>query len=228
MAATHTFALTMVDGHSSGYGMEVRLPRVDINPRAYGFSVIMDGQRPWHFSYVFLREPEQSQKAPGAALLWSFLTVSLQSERILQGWGLLYASRKAPAFFLLSPSGGDRLLVQPLLIWFHFISTLRIIGKPRISFSFSAMVRHRRKPRRGSAWAEHKEQRRREEELERALALASSILRKRAWAEGRTELDSIIEQGFGCSRVGKEADSMLPFPSCVVEEDTTLGNLPSN
>jgi hypothetical protein len=188
----------------------------------------MDGRRPWHFGYGFLREPEQSRKAPGAALLWSFLAVSLHSERILQGWGLLYAFRKAHAFFLLSPSGGDRLLVQPFLIWFHFISTLRIIGKPCISFSFSAMVRHRGKPRRGSAWAEHKEQRRREEELERALALASSILRKRAWAEGRTELDSIIEQGSGCSRVGKEADTMLPFPSCVVEEDMTLGNLPSN
>ena len=85
MAATHTFALTMVDDHSSGYGMEVRLPRVDINPCAYGFIVNMDGRRLWHFGYGILREPEQSRKAPGAALLWSFLAFSLHSERILQG-----------------------------------------------------------------------------------------------------------------------------------------------
>ena len=111
MAATHTFALTMVDGHSSGYVMEVRLPRVDINPRAYGFIVNMDGRRLWHFGYGILREPEQSRKAPGAALLWSFLAFPLHSERILQGWGLFYVFRKAPAFFLLCPSGEDRLLV---------------------------------------------------------------------------------------------------------------------
>ena len=115
MAATHTFTLTMVDGHSSGYVMEVRLPRADINPPcAHGFIANMDGRRLWHFGYGISLEPEQRRKAPGAAMPWLFLTFLLHSEKILQGWWLLCVSRKAPAFFLLNPSGEDRLLVQPL------------------------------------------------------------------------------------------------------------------
>jgi hypothetical protein len=181
----------------------------------------MDGRRLWHFGYGISFEPEQRRKAPGAAMPWLFLAFFLHSEKILQGWWLLCVSRKAPAFFLLNPSNEDRLLVQPLSTWFLSNSALHLIG-----IGLSTMVRHRGKPRRGSAWAAHKEQRRREEELERALALASSILRKKARVEGRTLLDSITEQGAGCSRAGKEAETTVLFPSCVVEEDLSIGDLP--
>jgi hypothetical protein len=88
------------------------------------------------------------------------------------------------------------------------------------------MVRKRGKPRRGSAWDAHKAQRRREEELERALALASSILRKKARVERRALLNTIVEQGAGCSRAEKETETADLFPICVVEEDLSIGDLP--
>jgi hypothetical protein len=90
------------------------------------------------------------------------------------------------------------------------------------------MVRRRGTPRRGSAWEAHKAQRRREEELERALALASSILRKKARVEGRAVLNSIVEQDAGCSRAKKETEPVDWFSGCVVEEDLSIGDLMCN
>jgi hypothetical protein len=62
------------------------------------------------------------------------------------------------------------------------------------------MARKRGRPRRGAAWEAHKAQRRRKEQLERALALATSILRKKARAEKLARLATIVEPGAGCSR----------------------------
>jgi hypothetical protein len=96
------------------------------------------------------------------------------------------------------------------------------------------MARKRGKPRRGSAWEAHKAQRLRKEQLERALALATSILRKNARAEKRARLATIAESGAGCSRDVKEKvpearQEKAPgarqevgieeeFPPCIVEE----------
>jgi hypothetical protein len=87
------------------------------------------------------------------------------------------------------------------------------------------MVRRRGTPRRGSAWEAYKAQRRREEELERALALASSILRKKARVEGRAVLNSIVEQDVDSSRARKVTEPVDWSSSCVVEEDPSIGDL---
>jgi len=97
------------------------------------------------------------------------------------------------------------------------------------------MARKRGRLRRGSAWDAHRAQRRWKEQLERALALASSILRKNAQAERRALLNTIAEPGVGCSREDmtfkpsdkKEAETEDMFPICVVEEDLSIGDLPS-
>jgi hypothetical protein len=88
------------------------------------------------------------------------------------------------------------------------------------------MVRRRGTPRRGAAWEANKAQRRREEELERALALASSILRKRARVEGRATLNSIVERNTGSSKEAEVTEPANWFSGCVVEEDPSIGDLP--
>jgi hypothetical protein len=87
------------------------------------------------------------------------------------------------------------------------------------------MVRRRGTPRRGAAWEANKAQRRREEELERALALASSILRKKARVEGRAALNSIVERDTGSSKEKKVTEPVDWFSGCVVEEDPSIGDL---
>jgi hypothetical protein len=95
---------------------------------------------------------------------------------------------------------------------------------------YSLMARKRGTPRRGAAWAAQKEQRRRKDQLERALALATSILRQRARAEQIKRLTTIAEPSVGCSSesrgmapgVLQNAGSTEEFPPCIVEEDTSM------
>ena len=61
------------------------------------------------------------------------------------------------------------------------------------------MTRKRGTPRRGSAWNAHKAQRQRKEHLERALVMATSLLRKKARAEKQALLSTIAEKGAGHS-----------------------------
>jgi hypothetical protein len=58
------------------------------------------------------------------------------------------------------------------------------------------------------------------------LALASSILRKKARVERRVMLNTIVEPGAGCSRTEKETEPADLFSGCVVEEDLSIGDLP--
>jgi hypothetical protein len=95
------------------------------------------------------------------------------------------------------------------------------------------MARKRGRPRRGAAWNAHKAQRRRKEQLERALALATSILRKKARAEKLALLATIAESGAGCSRDAttitpgdrQEAGTEDEFPTCFVVEDPFMEDL---
>jgi len=92
------------------------------------------------------------------------------------------------------------------------------------------MARKRGTPRRGAAWAAQKEQRRRKDQLERALALATSILRQRARAEQIERLTTIAEPSVGCSSdsrgmapgVLQNSGSKEEFPPCIIEEDPSL------
>jgi len=98
-----------------------------------------------------------------------------------------------------------------------------------------SMVRERARTRRGSAWEAHRAQRQRKQQLERALTMATSILRRRAREERRRMLDSIVERKAGCSRDGlnsslntaRDGVHENDWPSCIVEEDPSIGDLPS-
>jgi hypothetical protein len=94
----------------------------------------------------------------------------------------------------------------------------------------SLMARKRGTPRRGAAWAAQKEQRRRKDQLERALALATSILRQRAREEQIKRLTTIAEPSVGCSSesrgiapgVLQNSGSTEEFPPCIIEEDPSM------
>jgi len=109
-------------------------------------------------------------------------------------------------------------LVNSRLVWLYLATR---------SNHLVSMVRERGRPRRGSAWVAHREQRRRKQELERAMSLASSILRRRARAERRLMLDSMAEQKTGCSRDGmksgvsneKDAAPEVELSICIIEEE---------
>jgi hypothetical protein len=70
--------------------------------------------------------------------------------------------------------------------------------------------------------------------LEKVVSLASSILRKKAHAERRMLLDIIAEQKAGCSGEGlisslsneRDVEPEVALPSCIVEEDPSIGELP--
>jgi hypothetical protein len=92
------------------------------------------------------------------------------------------------------------------------------------------MTRKRGRPRRGSAWYTHKEQRQRRKNLERALSMATSILRQRARADQLALHAIIAEPGTersihtmaiepGSSLEGGAADE---FPTCYVDETSYL------
>jgi hypothetical protein len=201
-----------MDGHSRGLLEEVLLPRAVINiPGAYEFMVIMAGRRSRQFDYNFSLKPEQGRKAPGASIAGSFSVLYLCTREFLQSWELLCLRQSWPSSARHS---------QRLLNWSFSNSVLLLTG-----ICAGKMVRRRGTPRRGAAWEANKAQRRREEELERALALASSILRKKARVEGRAALNSIVERDTGGSREKKATEPVDWFSGCVVEEDPSIGDL---
>jgi len=124
--------------------------------------------------------------------------------------------------------------VSPLLLlWFRAFS-LALCCCGVGTLDLVSMVRERARSRRGSAWDAHRAQRRRKQHLEHALSMASSILRRRAREERRRLLDSIVERKAGCSRDGfisnlstaRDVEHETEWPSCIVEEDPSIGDLP--
>jgi hypothetical protein len=91
-----------------------------------------------------------------------------------------------------------------------------------------SMPRKRGVPRRGSNWYARKEQRQRREQLERALVMATSMLKQKARAEEKALLSTIAEREIGCSNmetVKLEDSAEQLYPACIVEEDLTLEDL---
>jgi hypothetical protein len=136
-------------------------------------------------------------RAPGQS--WFALVLGLPV-----GWELWCSSGSLSSWLTL-------VLLHPLCIVIYHSTT---------------MTRKRGRPRRGSAWYTHKEQRQRREKLERALSMATSILRKRARADQLALHAIIAETGTerssqtmaiepGSRLEGGAADE---FPTCYVEE----------
>jgi hypothetical protein len=91
------------------------------------------------------------------------------------------------------------------------------------------MTRKRGTPRRGSAWYARKEQRQRREEIERALVIASSLLRKKTREEEKARLSDIAEQAIDrgtMDTIMLEGSNEQMYPACIIEEDPTLADLP--
>jgi hypothetical protein len=220
MAATHALALTMGDGHSRDH-TKARLPRATIySSREFRSDMDLEGRISMEPSYGFYFEPGQSEFAMSFAR--PFTISSMHFGEAFQGFlfsGKTRLRRLARDLHLLLFSFGTFSLAL------HFLGTC--IHHP------VSMVRERARSRRGSAWDAHRAQRRRKKQLECALSLASSILRKKARAERRMLLDTIVEQRAGCSREGlisnlsdvREAEPEVALPTCIVEEDPSIGDL---
>jgi hypothetical protein len=113
----------------------------------------------------------------------------------------------------VNPVFGNLYFRAPGQSWFALASALPVVWElwcSSVSFSswltlislhplciviypLAIMTRKRGRPRRGSAWYTHKAQRQRKEKLERALSLATSILRKKARAD-QLALHAIIAE----------------------------------
>jgi hypothetical protein len=104
-------------------------------------------------------------------------------------------------------------------------SVLPWLQPVRSGRKLSSMPRRRGVPRRGSNWYARKEQRQRREQLERALAMATSMLRQKARAEEKALLSTIAEKEIGCSNLGTANLEEQLNPVCIVEEDLTLEDL---
>jgi hypothetical protein len=190
---------------------ELLLPRVVINiPGALEFRVIMTDRKSGQFDYNSTMQPEQERKTPGASIAGSFLVLSLCTGESIQGWELPFLRRSRSSSARHS---------QRFLVWAFSNPVLPLIG-----ICVGNMVRRRGTPRRGAAWEANKAQRRREEELERALALASSILRKKARVEGRATLKSIVERETGSSKEQNVTEPVGWCSGCVVEEEPPAGD----
>jgi len=205
MAATHALALTMGAGHRRD-NMTVEFPRAIIYS-SREFNPVMDAEgqvlmeSSYYFDMIFARPFNIHSMRFGVAFQSSVVWEKFRLRRFDQDlfWPLFW-------------------LVNSRIVWFSLAPC---------SNHLASMVRERGRPRRGSAWVAHREQRRRKQELERALSLASSILRRRARAEKRMMLDSMAEQKTGCSwdrmKPGvsneKEAEPEVELPICIIEEE---------
>jgi hypothetical protein len=87
------------------------------------------------------------------------------------------------------------------------------------------MPRKRGVPRRGSNWYARKEQRQRKEQLERALVIATSMLRQRARAEEKALLSTIAEKKTECSNLGSVNLEEQLYSGCIVEEELSPEDL---
>jgi hypothetical protein len=85
------------------------------------------------------------------------------------------------------------------------------------------MPRKRGVPRRGSNWYARKEQRQRKEQLERALVIATSMLRQRARAEEKALRSTIAEKQIECSNLGSVNLEEQLYSGCIVEEELSPG-----
>jgi hypothetical protein len=146
---------------------------------------------------------------------------------------ILWLFGRGPAFLLHLLLTASR---QSLLVRANLQSITHCLGPIGLHLhSPCFMARKRGRPRRGSAWEAHKAQRRRKEELERALAMATSILRKKNRAERRARLAIITEPGVGSSQHVKENESEVlqkggpeeEFPPCIVVEVPSMVDMPS-
>ena len=143
MAATHTSAFTMVDGHSRGHTTEGLLPHATIyTPCALRLKEDMGGQMALVSGYVFSYELGQSGNAPALATLfaWTFTTFSLHSDKDFQGCLSLRVPRQSRSACALH--------LQPLSSW-TFILALQLLGT--CIHPPDTMARKRGRPRRGSA-----------------------------------------------------------------------------
>jgi hypothetical protein len=123
--------------------------------------------------------------------------------------------------------------LHPLLLWYK-TSCLAWFWLGIGGFCSVSMVREHARPRRGSAWDALRAQRRRKKQLECAISLASSILRKKAREERRKLLDIIAERKAegnregSCSNLSNDRDAApeVALSTCIVEEVPAIGDLP--
>jgi hypothetical protein len=217
LTATHAPVFIMKDGHSCRGRTERLLPRASIyDCSVYGMEKAIGGRMTSALVYLVFTS------APSSVwMLWSspiLFTPSVYRDVLVQ-LCIPHFTRGlggGPAFPLyLSPTTSRQ-------------STLN----PQLPCSFS-MARKRGTPRRGAAWEAQKAQRRRKDQLEKALALATSILRQRARAERMARLATIAEPGVGSSRDVKgkapgalqNSGSEEEFPPCIIVEDPSLKDL---
>ena len=207
--ATHASALTMGAGHR-----RVNMPGEFTRAIIYSSNPAMDaeGQVLMQFSYYFelicARPLNIHSMCFGVAFQSSVVWENFKLRRLVQDLFWL--------LFRLVNSGLVRLSLAPCSN--HLVS----------------MVRERGRPRRGSAWIAHREQRRRKQEMERAMSLASSIMRRRARAERRLLLDSMVEQKAGCSRDGmkpgesneRDVEPSVELSICIIEEELPCSEMP--
>jgi hypothetical protein len=202
--------------------MEVLLPRAFINNHsALGMGEVKCGQMTSAPGYVNFYTPGQRRAAPASALilagtLWCSPASFAPRLSALSVYLSLYDARQVKL--------ARALQLNLLSSWLTCLLLYSLCSL--------TMARKRGRPRRGAAW-DAQRQRRRREQLERALALATSILRKKARAEKRALLATIAEPGAGCSRDVKtntpedrqDAGTEEEFPPCVVVEDPFMEDL---
>jgi hypothetical protein len=210
-AATIAPALTMQDSHNSSSAMGGLLPRATI----YELGVLSKFEVKG--GYGFSKSGYSLSFAPASALLLV--------------WRLWCSSALlAPWFTILSWSIGTdppacALNWLPPSSWPSCFSRRALCN---LTYPQDNMTRKRGTPRRGSAWNAHKAQRRRKEHFERALVMATSLLRKKARAEEKALLSTIAEKEAGRSSadtVKMEDDTEELYPACIVEEDPNLEDL---
>jgi hypothetical protein len=239
MAATHQPAFTMVDGHNNSYTVEGHLPRANtLAHSALSMTGFMEGQVTSAFGNLFFHVPGQSGSALASALLivWELWCSPVSFSSRLTPISLQFVE-EIPGNLLFHVPGqsGSALASALLIVWELWCSPVSFSSRltpislhPHciVIYSLAIMTRKRGRPRRGSAWYTHKAQRQRKEKLERALAMATSILRKKARAEKLALHAIIAETGAGCS---SETTTIKPgdrqedgvadaFPTCYVEE----------
>jgi hypothetical protein len=168
---------------------------------------------------LFSHVPGQSGSAPTSTLL--FVWELWCSPVSLSSWLTpisLHFGEEIPGILLFHVPGQSGFALAPalLFIWELWCSPASFSSRLTpfslqplciVIHSLAIMARKRGRSRRGSAWYTHKAQRQRKEKLERALAMATSILRKKARAEKLALHAIIAETGARCS---SEATTIKP------------------
>jgi hypothetical protein len=247
LAATHAPVLTMGDGYSCSGRTERPFPRASIyNCSVPGMARVKGRRMASALDHLAFSLPGQGgtalTSAPSSAWMLGcspiLIVSSIHRDALVRLCILLIARLLwcGPAFslhlFLTATRQSTLACASHLNLQLHTLCPWSIGLHLHLPCSFF-MARKRGRPRRGAAWEAHKAQRRRKEQLERALALATSILRKKTRAERRARLAIIAEPGVGCSRnVKGNAPEALQkdgpeeeFPPCIVVEDPSMEDL---